>query len=632
LSDQALQVDLAEALSHRVDGFVRREAQQDMATLVAEAINSGQNALIEAGTGTGKTFAYLLPTLSSNKKAVISTGTKTLQDQLFYQDIPLLNEAFGRTVALLKGRANYLCPHRLRLHANSISAGTSETVQEQLAYVHTWAQRTRSGDLTEIMDSGAASLVQSMVTSTVDNCLGHECPDYDQCPLYRARNNAREADIVVVNHHLFFADLALKEEAVGELLPDAEIIILDEAHQVAEIARNFYGDHLGSGQMLELGRDVKREQALLGNDDPELIRAAHDFSQAIYELISIVLESKANFSHLLPGLRSNIESVDFSLSALISRLDSAAPRSTGLARCYSRAGRLSDMFTLLTEETSPLDSAHWIERREKSFTLHLMPLDIASHLKPMMQLAGKTWLLVSATLTMGESFSHVKQTLGFDDGAEACFPSPFDFKNQVAAFVPATLPEPSDPEHTRSLVASTLPLIRSHNGRSMMLFTSNRALDLAGRYLSEEHDLVFVMQGALPKVRLLERFRELPRCILLATHSFWEGVDLKGAGLQLLVIDKLPFTSPDNPVFQARLNYLEQMGGNSFRELSLPEAAITLKQGFGRLIRQESDRGLFILGDTRLLTKGYGKTLKKSLPDMNWLSDHGQAMAFLENL
>lgn len=632
MSVTELQVDLNHALSQRVKGFVRRQAQQDMATLIGEAITSEQNALIEAGTGTGKTFAYLLPTLSSKKKAVISTGTKTLQDQLFYQDIPLLNVSFGRTVALLKGRANYLCPYRLRMHTESIRAGTSHVVSEQLAYVHAWAQRTRSGDLTEVMDSGAASMVQSMVTSSVDNCLGHDCPDYDDCPLYRARHNAREADVVVVNHHLFFADLALKEEAVGELLPDAEIVVLDEAHQIAEIARNFYGDHLGSGQMQELARDVQREQRLLGQDDPELINVAERFNLAIQKLIVAVLGSQANFSQLLPELRSDIEQVDLSLSELLSRLDHSASRSTGLARCYSRAGRLSDMFTLLTEETSPLDAAHWLERREKSFTLHLMPLDIASHLKPLMETAGKTWLLISATLTIGESFHHVKTTLGFEQGLEARYPSPFDFRHQVAAFVPAKLPEPSDPEHTRALIESMLPLIRTHDGRTMMLFTSNRALDLAGRYLSEEHDLVYVMQGALPKVRLLERFRELPRCILLATHSFWEGVDLKGAGLQLLVIDKLPFTSPDNPVFQARLNYLNQTGSNSFRELSLPEAAITLKQGFGRLIRQESDRGLFVLGDTRMLTRGYGKTLKKTLPDMDWLSHHEQAMAFLETL
>lgn len=632
MSVSEIQVDLVSALSTRVNGFMPRQAQQDMATLVGEVISTEQNALIEAGTGTGKTFAYLLPTLSSGKKAVISTGTKTLQDQLYYQDIPLLNQTFGRTIALLKGRANYLCPHRLRMHAESINAGTSQVVQEQLAYVHTWAQRTRSGDLTEVMDSGAASMVQPLVTSTVDNCLGHECPDFDECPLYRARLNAREADVVVVNHHLFFADLALKEEAVGELLPDADIIVLDEAHQIAEIARNFYGDHLGSGQMLELGRDVKREQRLLGHDDPELIKVADQFNHAIEQLVIAVLDSKANFSQLLSDLQASIEQVDIGLSELISRLDHSASRSPGLARCYSRACRLSDMFTLLTEATSPLDAAHWLERREKSFTLHLMPLDIASHLKPLMEMPGKSWLLVSATLTMGESFSHVKDTLGIDDILEARYPSPFDFKSQVAAFVPQSLPQPSDPEHTRALIASMLPLIRSHHGRTMMLFTSNRALDLAGRYLTEEHDLVFVMQGALPKARLLERFRELPRCILLATHSFWEGVDLKGAGLRLLVIDKLPFTSPDNPVFQARLNYIDQTGGNSFRDLSLPEAAITLKQGFGRLIRQESDQGLFVLGDTRMTTKGYGKTLKKSLPEMNWLGRHEQAMAFLEAL
>ncbi|MGK0337737.1 MAG: ATP-dependent DNA helicase DinG [Candidatus Azotimanducaceae bacterium] len=629
---QTVEVDLAHALQQRMPGFVRRQVQQDMATLVGEAIETKQNALIEAGTGTGKTYAYLLPTLSSGKKAVISTGTKTLQDQLYYQDIPLVNEAYGRTVALLKGRANYLCPHRLKANIETTSRGSNETIQQQLAYVYRWSENTRSGDLTEILDSGAANRVQSLVTSTADNCLGHDCPEFDVCPLYRARQNARDADIVVVNHHLFFADLALKEEAVGELLPDADVIILDEAHQVAEVARNFYGDHLGSGQMLDLSRDVAREQLLIGNDDPELIKTADQFTAAIQQLTDVILNSEMNFPALLDDLQGDIEKVDMSLSEMISRLDLAAPRSTGLSRCYSRACRLSDMFTLLTEETTPQDSAHWIERREKNFVLHLMPLDIAPHLAPLMQLPSKTWLFVSATLSTGDSFSHAKKTLGFQDGLEARYPSPFDFKSQTAGFVPAGLPEPGHPQHTQSLIAIMLPLIRSHTGRSMLLFTSNRALEMAARCMSGEHDLVYVVQGALPKVRLLEKFRELPRCILLATHSFWEGVDLKGADLKLLAIDKLPFTSPDDPVFQARLKQVDSGGGNSFRELSLPEAAITLKQGFGRLIRQETDQGLFVLGDIRMTTRSYGKTLKKSLPEMSWLADQAEAMKFMERI
>lgn len=629
---QTVEVDLTSALKSRMPGFVQRQVQQDMANLVGEAIETECNALVEAGTGTGKTYAYLLPTISSGKKAVISTGTKTLQDQLFYQDIPLINEAYGRTVALLKGRANYLCPHRLKASIESMGLKTNNTMQQQLSYVYTWSESTRSGDLTEVMDSGAANLVQSMVTSTADNCLGHDCPEYDECPLYRARQNARDADIVVVNHHLFFADLALKEEAVGELLPDADIIILDEAHQVAEIARNFYGDHLGSGQMLELSRDVITEQLQVGHDDPELIQIAEAFSAAIRGLTRSILNSEKNFPSLLEGIEGEIEEVDVKLSEMISRLDYAAPRSPGLSKCYTRACRLSDMFTLLTEETLPEDAAHWIERREKNFVLHLMPLDIATHLAPLMQIKGKTWLFVSATLANGDSFSHARKTLGFDEGLEGLYPSPFDFMSQVCGFIPADLPAPSHPEHTERLIAMMLPLIRSHLGRSMLLFTSNRALDAAARRMSQEHDLVFVVQGALPKVRLIEKFRELPRCVLLATHSFWEGVDLKGAELKLLVIDKLPFSSPDDPVFQARMKQVDINGGNSFRELSLPEAAITLKQGFGRLIRQETDRGLFVLGDVRMDTKPYGKTLRRSLPEMKWLNHQQQAIEFMENL
>jgi len=629
---KSIEVDLAAALKSRMNGFVVRQVQQEMANLVGAAIVGEQNAMIEAGTGTGKTYAYLLPTISSGKKAVISTGTKTLQDQLFYQDIPLINKAYGRRVALLKGRANYLCPQRLKANMDSVSYRSNGTIQEQLTYVYTWSESTKSGDLTEVLDSGAANLVQSMVTSTADNCLGHDCPEFDRCPLYRARQNAQDADIVVVNHHLFFADLALKEDAVGELLPDADIIILDEAHQVAEVARNFYGDHLSSGQMLNLSRDVVREQLLVGYDDPELIRIAEAFADSIRLLTAVIMASGKNFPALLESTKGDIEEVDVRLSEMIGRLDLAAPRSIGLSRCYTRACRLSDMFTLLTEPAPAQDAAHWIERREKNFILHLMPLDIAMHLSPQMQMPGKTWLFVSATLASGNSFSHAKKILGFENGLEALYPSPFDFMSQVSGFVPADLPLPSQRQHTEALISMVLPLIRSHRGRSMLLFTSNRALDAAARCMSEEHDLVFVVQGALPKVRLLEKFRELPRCILLATHSFWEGVDLKGADLKLLVIDKLPFTSPDDPVFQARMNQVDMNGGNSFRELSVPEAAITLKQGFGRLIRQESDKGLFVLGDNRIDTKPYGKTLRRSLPEMNWLKSQAQAIEFLESL
>lgn len=641
ISAPSIMTDIDGFLAERMPGFSPRESQRKMTELIAEAIRTNTNALIEAGTGTGKTFAYLLPALSVDKRVIISTGTKNLQDQLYLTDLPLVNESFGRTTAVLKGRANYVCLQRLHQHINETSAYRSEELMHKLVEIYQWTTHTRTGDLTEVVDEEDMLDVQRLVTSTTDNCLGSECSFFDECHLYKARHRALEADVVVVNHHLFFADLALKEDDFAELLPHTDVVVLDEAHQVEQVARTFYGERLSSAQIFDLVNDVIREQRLLGQDDPLLISAAETLAKVTNELNqSIKTEDSLSIEDLIAS--ELVESVDLAIGDLISRLGLVAERSQVLSRCYSRAGRLSDLFTLLTERSDDLEFAHWLDVRPSGFVIYLLPLDMSEFLTPLLEDQSRVWVLVSATLattaahkaegvTDEQTFKHIKHALGFENGLEARFASPFDYQQQVAGFVPP-LPDPRDDDHTSMLVASLLPMIRMHRGRSLLLFTSHRALSKAAEILQLEHDLAVMAQGALAKAKLIEKFRATEGAILLATHSFWEGVDFSGADLKLLAIDKLPFTSPDDPVFQARLNQVEANGGNSFTELSLPEAAVTLKQGFGRLVRQETDQGLFVLGDSRFRTKPYGKVLKKCLPEFNWVDDMETALTYLENL
>ncbi len=631
--------DLNDLLAERMSGFVPRDAQQKMALLIEEALTKRQNALIEAGTGTGKTFAYLLPVLASNKKVIVSTGTKNLQDQLFVHDLPFINESFFRSVALLKGRANYLCLEQLHKNLRQTTSDHLEHELQQLVKVHDWSTSTATGDLTEVLDEEDMGRVQRSVTSTADNCLGSDCQHFDQCFLYKARQRALEADVVVVNHHLFFADLALKEDDLAELLPHAEVVVIDEAHQIEEVARSFYGQRFSSGQVMDLVNDAIREQQELGLDDPELIKAAEGLRFATEQLVGVALNQGQTIEKLIQS--DLVEEFDLAISNLISRLRLSAERSHGMSRCYSRLSQLSDLFTMLTEAVDDAEAAHWLETTHRGFVIHLLPLDVASHLSPLLKDKARTWLFVSATLatTAGhnkegvddKTFRHFKQAIGFDDGLVARYPSPFAFPEQVAGFVPK-VPDPGDSEHTAGLIASVLPLIRTHQGRSLLLFTSHRALSQAADLLSLEHDLAVMAQGALAKPKLIEKFRQTQGAVLLATHSFWEGVDLSGSDLKLLMIDKLPFTHPDDPVFQAKLRAIEKAGGNSFAELSLPKAAVTLKQGFGRLIRAESDRGLFVLGDPRLKSKSYGKVLRNCLPDFPWLEEMSEAMEYLEKL
>ncbi|MFT6318136.1 MAG: ATP-dependent DNA helicase DinG [Candidatus Pseudothioglobus sp.] len=621
----------------RIQGFIHRQQQIDMATMIADTMEAGDNAMIEAGTGTGKTFAYLLPLLLSRQRGIISTGSKTLQDQLFYQDLPLIADVLDWPVkvALLKGRGNYLCPQRLEKHIATATRYSDAAHLPELIDIRGWWQRTTTGDLNELVDLEGSSVLP-LITSTVDNCLGGDCPMVSECPLYKARARAQVADVVVVNHHLLFADLALKEEGFASLLPDVSTVVVDEAHQIVEVARHFFGERVSSGQINALCRDIRAENALLGNDDIALTQAAEALESVLRELTAQLRKAPAEFELdsilSLPGPARAIDHVDLALGELLSVLAGAAVRSTVLGHCYSRALRQADEFSLLTE-VSDRDSEfiHWLERLDHGFVLHLSPISIAKALQAQLD-ASRTWILTSATLSVGREFTHFKRALGNSNFNEQIFDSPFQFIDQVKAHVPQDIPAPGSDHHTRALVNYCLPLIQQHRGRTFFLFTSYRAMHVARDILEGYAGLPILVQGSMAKAQLLAKFREISGCILLATHSFWEGVDVRGADLRCLIIDKLPFSSPDDPMTAAQLKLIGAAGGNPFIDHAVPEAVIALKQGFGRLIRQESDRGLFVLGDTRLVTRAYGKLFINSLPEMEWLQSREAVTLYLDDL
>lgn len=622
-------------LAGLIRGYRERRQQIDMANDVAGAIAAGTDLLVEAGTGTGKTWAYLVPIVLSRVRAIVSTGTKTLQDQLFLNDLPVvlqLEQGRGIKVALLKGRANYLCPERLDRKLKTLDGHADAS---ELVRVREWSERTRTGDITELLDVEREAHLVPSITSTAENCLGNECPRVAECPLYRARARAADADIVIVNHHLLFADMALQDDNLAPLLPDVDAIVVDEAHQVPEIARHFFGLRIGSGQLFDLCRDIQSEIALLGADDMALIecvRHVESATQAMNDVLAGSAQVALERALLEPAVAGAIERLDFGLGNLATVLDAAAVRSRGLANCYQRATRLLDRFAMLTEPAG-LDGEYvqWLEVRERGFSIHLTPVSIASHFGERVRESRQTWILTSATLEVADRFDYMVQMLGISGVRTSSHASPFDFFRQVKAWIPEALPAPGNDAHTDALVAACLPIIREVPGRTFFLFTSYRALARAATLFAAS-GLAYLVQGDVSRTRLLERFRRTERCVLLATQSFWEGVDVRGARLQCLIIDKLPFANPDDPITGAQMRAMDRAGGNGFMDYLVPDAAISLRQGFGRLVREENDRGLFVLGDPRITTKPYGRSLLACLPDMAWLESQAACIEYVQNL
>jgi ATP-dependent DNA helicase DinG len=625
--------DIFDSLAHAWPEYSVRKGQLELAINIDSVMKSGAVGIFEAGTGTGKTLSYLVPAFIASGSVIISTGTKNLQDQLFQKDLPVLQKMFPeKRVALLKGRTNYLCPQRLKI--NIKIDHRDELLAHQLMEVRSWSIRSRTNDLTEILDPEENVALQKRVTSTRDNCLGSRCPEFNDCPLYRAREQASQADIVIVNHHLLLADLAQRGENIRSLFPVVTALIIDEAHQIPGVARQFFGQRLSSGQFSELLRDVRAELFLLGNDDPHSLDHVKNLDRQLVVLKQLMLAGTNPYFEQWLDKKSHhlILAVDQALAELGNRLLDVAARSDGLAQCAKRALGMADIFALLTEKSEPGgDYVHWIERTQGSYTIHLSPLEISTEFQKVVRDSEASWVFTSATLSVDGSFNHFKSELGVFDEISAIFESPFDYLRSVKAYVPTGLPEAGSDEHTKELVAHCAPLIANNNEKTFFLFTSHRALQFAALELKQIGRPLLV-QGTKSKIQMLAEFKESPRSVLLGTQSFWEGVDVRSAGLKLLIIDKLPFPNPSDPIYNAQSMKIRSNGGNGFTELALPKTVLALKQGFGRLMREASDMGLFVLGDSRIHSRSYRKYVTNNLPEMVWLDNQEDAVAWMRKL
>ncbi|MGV6826624.1 MAG: ATP-dependent DNA helicase [bacterium] len=606
-------------LAAAVPGFSYRAQQAEMAQRVDQALIDGDVLIAEAGTGTGKTFAYLVPALLSGLKVLISTGTRNLQDQLFLKDLPVVTEALASpaNVALLKGRSNYLCIHRME-NALQDPRGQRKEIRAQLLRIRDWNSVTRSGDIAEMPQVSEDSPVWPMVTSTTDNCLGSECPAFSKCHLVEARRRAQEADVVIINHHLLCADFSLKEDGFGELLPAADAFIIDEAHQLPEVASSFFGASVSSRQLLDLARDAKIEYQREAGDVPGFVTCCDSLETQARELrLAFGRNSRRGARQELSRDNEVNDALQGMEEALTTLHESLAPlkgRGKGLDSCLSRAESLLATLRNWQQEVDDDQSIRWFETFTQSLRLNSTPLDIANIFRAQMEQRPAAWVFTSATLAVGESFQHFEKQLGLEDAATGKWDSPFDYQGQALWYVPKGLPQPNEPGYTQAVMETALPLIEAAGGRTFLLFTSHRALREAAEWLEDRCEYPLLVQGDGPKSQLLERFVDKGNAVLLGTASFWEGVDVRGDALSLVIIDKLPFASPGDPVMQARLDAIRKRGDNPFMSFQVPQAAIALKQGAGRLIRDVTDRGVLVLCDPRLLKKSYGRTFLEAMP------------------
>lgn len=606
-----------------------------MALAVQQAVEDREHLIVEAGTGTGKTLAYLIPILASGKTMVVSTGTRQLQDQLLRQEVPHLRRILDKTlrVTVLKGRNNYLCPHRLLA---SIQLGNDPDLQQELLRVQAWHQQTATGDLGELIALDEPSAIVPLVTSTAENCLGQRCPQFAGCPVYKARKDAETADLIIVNHHLLFADLALKEETTGQVLPTVDVVVVDECHQISSLLPSFLGRSVSSRQLVEVGRDATRVLRLAGEVDVLVSAGARGIEQTVNELVEAFCELEGSPASVIfrdPIVVNLVGRADAELAELAHALERYRLQNTELLHCYERLLKLVDLFALMSE---PVDTEsaqmQWLESRNNSFVIRVAPVSMARDFRKWLATDDSTWIFTSATVTTNQDFTFFQSELGLGEVRTLCCESPFCYPEQAALLIPDGLPEPAAPEHTESLVSFCLPLLEANPGRCFFLVTSYAAMNKVARLLATKAVGTVCVQGSLPRDMLLSKFRTTDRAILVATHSFWEGVDVKGSGLTLLVIDKLPFQNPSDPLVAVRDQAARRQNLDPFEYYTLPKAMITLRQGFGRLIREETDQGLFVLGDVRVLSRSYGKAVLRTLPEMPVLRSTEAALQYLARI
>ena len=637
-------------LARALPGFRFRSQQLAMAQAIAHAIANRTQLVAEAGTGTGKTFAYLVPALLYGGKVIISTGTKTLQDQLFERDLPLVRDALAApvTVALLKGRANYVCHYHLERAAREDRLPSRDDVRH-LPKIIAFARAAERGDRAELGDVPENASIWPLVTSTRDNCLGQNCPHHSACFVMKARKEALEADVVVVNHHLFFADVMLRDEGVAELLPNCNTVILDEAHQLPDTATLFFGEQVTAGQLADLARDAEIAARTAARDVPDLPDAASDLVPAVRKLRLAAGEGVGKFAREIAlgraGFADALDGLAAALDCLSTELGRFAERGEEIAQVAARADEAARQVARWRDgpvaiPDSPEDASgwiRWIDVTPHGFQLQASPLSVAPLMRRHVEGSARAWVFTSATLAVGSDFSHYTSQLGLEEASTQAWTSPFDYATQGLLYVPRELPAPNSPEHTDAVIDVALPLLEASGGRAFLLFTTLRALAQARERLAEELrkrglDYPLLVQGEGSRSELLVRFRELGNAVLLGSASFWEGVDVPGDALSLVVIDKLPFAPPDDPLLAARLDRLRSEGGNPFMAWQLPQAVISLKQGAGRLIRTETDRGVLAICDPRLTDKPYGRRIWQSLPPMRRTRDGKEAAEFLSSL
>ncbi len=625
-------------LARSLPGYGPRPEQVQMAEHVAAALDARETLIVEAGTGTGKTFAYLVPALLSGRRVIVSTGTRALQDQLYHRDLPAICGALGRPVrvALLKGRANYLCRHRLDLaEQQAYARGVRREVAIALPKVRAWSHVTKRGDIAELPGLGEGDPVWPWVTSTRENCLGSECPVFDECFVLAARREAQAADIVVVNHYLLMADLVLKEEGFGDLLPGADAIVIDEAHQLPDVAAQFLGYNVSTRQLSAIVKDVQGELLLAQQMGSGVDAALTGLDAQVAAVIAATAGVEARLEHAqwperlveaLHGLAGRAAELADALAPL------AGEGQGAFARVRERLEEVTQRLHGLTAEEAD-GGVRWAETSARSVSCHYAPVDVAEQLAALLEAQSCAWVLTSATLAVGDDFSHYKRRSGLARARSVRFESPFDFANQALLYLPKGLGDPGAPGHTRAVVQAALPVLEASGGRAFLLFTSHRALREAAEELrlawGDAPPVPVLVQGDGSRDQVLRRFREAGNAVLLGTGSFWEGVDVKGSALSVVIIDKLPFAVPDDPLLKARLDAIRAQGGNPFFDEQVPQAVIALKQGVGRLIRDQDDFGVVMICDTRLVTKGYGRAFIQSLPPMKRTRELEEVQGFL---
>ena len=635
------------ALAAADPAHVERAVQQAMAAAVAEAIEARGALVVEAGTGVGKTFAYLVPALLSGARTLLSTATKTLQDQLFVRDLPRLRRALNLpvTVALLKGRSSYLCWHRLG-RARHDAHLSDRFALRALAKIEAWAQTTASGDLAELEGLDERSSIVPLVTSSRENCLGSECPEYRRCHVMKARREAMLADVVVVNHHLFFADMALRDSGVAELLPSVEVAIFDEAHQLAEAGVQFLGTTLGSAQLIDFARDMlavglqqarglapwQELAAACDHAARELRIAAQGEVGEVRGSMKLRWAERSGAASFLAALARVAEACE-GASAALETMSELAP---DFVRLHERAARLAELAARFGERPAA-GHIRWIDLLAHQARLVESPLDIRDALREQMARSAKAWIFTSATLGDDDRLSWFTEPAGLDDAEVVRLGSPFDYQAHARVFVPRAFPKPSDPGHAGAVARLAARCATALGGRTFVLTTTLRSLQAVGAQLRATFDeageaIEVLVQGQGSKRQLMQRFLEASHAVLVGSQSFWEGVDVAGEALQCVVIDKLPFPPPNDPLVEARVSRLEGEGRNAFAEYFVAEAAVALKQGAGRLIRSETDRGLLVVCDPRMAAMGYGRRLFAALPQMTRVESEAEALAWLREI